>query len=60
MGSLVERVVCSVCGTEFDLPIDVVDGEIVSCPSCGVRYVVRLVGRVALEEFRGDVDDYGE
>lgn len=52
---------CTVCGTEFDLPEDVLDGEIVSCPTCGARFIVRLKGGSAtLEEFKGDVEDYGE
>jgi alpha-aminoadipate carrier protein LysW len=50
-----------VCGTEFELPEDVIDGEIASCPTCGARYIVRIKGgSVVLEEFKGDVEDYGE
>ena len=53
--------VCSVCGSDIEVPSDVVDGEIMSCPSCGTRYIVKLVnGAVTLEEFKGDVEDYGE
>ncbi|MFN3805003.1 MAG: alpha-aminoadipate/glutamate carrier protein LysW [Pyrobaculum sp.] len=52
---------CNVCGSEFELPSDVMDGEIASCPTCGTRYIVRLKGGSAtLEEFRGDVEDYGQ
>ncbi len=52
---------CNVCGTEFELPEDVIDGEIASCPTCGARYIVRIKdGSVVLEEFKGDVEDYGE
>jgi lysine biosynthesis protein LysW len=52
---------CKVCGTEFELPEDVMDGEIASCPTCGARYIVTLKGGSAtLEEFKGDVEDYGE
>jgi len=54
-------VTCQVCGTEFELPDDVMDGEIVSCPTCGARYIARIKeGSVKLEEFKGDVEDYGE
>lgn len=54
-------VACTACGAEFDLPHDVMDGEIASCPTCGARYIVRLKGgRASLEEFKGDVEDYGE
>lgn len=61
MAQLKLKVVCKVCGTEFDLPEDVMDGEITSCPTCGTRYIVRLKdGKAELEEFRGDVEDYGE
>ena len=56
-----QKFACQVCGAEIEVPSDVVDGEIVSCPSCGTRYVVRLVnGTITLEEFKGDVEDYGE
>ena len=52
---------CNVCGANFELPSDVMDGEITSCPNCGMRYIVRLTnGAAVLEEFRGDVEDYGE
>ncbi|MFB6490570.1 MAG: alpha-aminoadipate/glutamate carrier protein LysW [Thermoproteus sp. AZ2] len=54
-------VTCKVCGTEFELPEDVMDGEITSCPTCGARYIVKLAGgKAVLEEFKGDVEDYGE
>jgi len=54
-------VVCQTCGSEIELPEDVMDGEISSCPTCGTRYVVRLnEGKITLEEFRGEVEDYGE
>lgn len=54
-------VTCTVCGTEFDLPEDVIDGEITSCPNCGARFIVRIKGgKPTLEEFKGDVEDYGE
>ncbi|MEL9990280.1 MAG: lysine biosynthesis protein [Thermoproteus sp.] len=54
-------VICKVCGGEIELPDDVMDGEITSCPTCGTRYIVRLKdGKVELEEFKGDVEDYGE
>jgi len=56
-----QKLVCQVCGADIDVPSDVVDCEIVSCPSCGTRYIVKLVnGAVTLEEFRNDVEDYGE
>ena len=56
-----QKLVCSVCGSDIEVPSDVVDGEIMSCPSCGTRYIVKLVnGAVTLEEFKGDVEDYGE
>jgi len=53
--------VCKVCGSEIELPEDVMDGEITSCPTCGTRYIVRLKeGKAELEEFKGDVEDYGQ
>jgi alpha-aminoadipate carrier protein LysW len=52
---------CSACGSSFEVPNDVLDGEITSCPNCGMRYIVKLRnGAVTLEEFRGDIEDFGE
>ena len=57
----VNKVTCKVCGTEFEVPEDVMDGELVSCPTCGTKYIVRISsGLISLEEFKGDVEDYGE
>lgn len=55
------KVVCKVCGTEFEVPSDVMDGELTSCPTCGTKYVIKLTKEgITLEEFKGDVEDYGE
>lgn len=55
-----QRVECTACGSEIEIPDDVLDGEIVSCPTCGLRYVVHLGVGLKLEEFKGEVEDYGE
>jgi alpha-aminoadipate carrier protein LysW len=36
------KVTCKVCGTEFDVPGDVMDGELTSCPTCGTKYIVKV------------------
>ncbi|ABW02126.1 hypothetical protein Cmaq_1299 [Caldivirga maquilingensis IC-167] len=55
------KATCKVCGTEFDLPEDIMDGELTSCPTCGTKYIVKISkDKLELEEFKGDVEDYGE
>lgn len=37
------KATCPECGAEFDIPEDVMVGEIIICPECGVELeVVRL------------------
>ena len=56
------KTLCKTCGSEIEIPSDVLDGEIISCPTCGVRYVIKIKGEgnIELEEFKGEVEDYGE
>ena len=53
---------CKICGSEIEVPNDVLNGEIISCPMCGIRYVIKIKeeGSIELEEFKGEVEDYGE
>jgi len=55
-----QKLECTTCGSELEIPDDVLDGEIISCPTCGSRYVIHLEGGIRLEEFKGEVEDYGE
>ena len=42
---------CPECDAELEIPGDVISGEIVSCPECGMDYEVKLreKGEVVLE-----------
>ncbi len=56
-----KRVTCEICGTEFDIPDDVVDGELVSCPTCGQKYQVVLnTGVLQLKKIEVEAEDWGE
>jgi len=56
-----KKVTCEICGTEFDIPDDVVDGELVSCPTCGQKYQVVLnSGSLQLKKIEVEAEDWGE
>ncbi len=58
---MVKKVACEVCGTEFDIPDDVVDGELVSCPTCGQKYqVVVSSSNIQLKKIEVEAEDWGE
>jgi len=56
------RVVCPDCNAEFNIPDDVMIGEIVSCPDCGLDLeVVKVEGsNVELERIAIEKEDWGE
>ncbi|MCD6511239.1 MAG: lysine biosynthesis protein LysW [Thaumarchaeota archaeon] len=53
---------CPECGAKFTLPEDVVQGEIVTCPDCGVDLEVVGVkgGKVELKVAEAVGEDWGE
>lgn len=53
---------CPECGAKFTLPKDVVQGEIVTCPECGVDLEVVKVegGKVELKIAEAVGEDWGE
>jgi len=58
---MVKKVTCEVCGSEFDLPDDVMDGELVSCPTCGQKYQVIVQGNnVQIKAITVEAEDWGE
>ncbi len=55
------KVTCPVCGEEFEIPDDVMDGEIVECTHCGAQLEVRKKGdQVELKVAEEVGEDWGE
>jgi alpha-aminoadipate carrier protein LysW len=40
------RAVCSSCGAVINVPVDVLSGEVVSCPDRGSQYEVKVEGNI--------------
>jgi len=57
-----EKARCPDCDAEFKVPEDVMQGEILTCPSCGLELEVRQVkgGSVELQELGIEGEDWGE
>jgi alpha-aminoadipate carrier protein LysW len=53
---------CPDCDAELDVPADTVQGEILSCPGCGLELEVKQVNSrcVALQELTIEGEDWGE
>jgi alpha-aminoadipate carrier protein LysW len=52
---------CQVCGADIEIPDDVLDGELVSCPSCGQKYQVAIQnGLIQLKLIKVEEEDWGE
>jgi alpha-aminoadipate carrier protein LysW len=53
---------CPDCCTELDVPTDTAQGEIVSCPGCGLELEVKQVNgeSVDLQELVIEGEDWGE
>lgn len=56
------KVICPDCAAEFDVPDDVMVGEIVSCPDCGLDLEVEKVegNNVELQKIAIEKEDWGE
>lgn len=53
---------CTTCGGNISVPEDVIKGEILSCPDCGLDYEIQEVSSetislIAAEEIK---EDWGE
>ena len=53
---------CYDCDTEFEIPNDIVIGEIVTCHGCGLEFEVKQIESdlVTLEELIVEGEDWGE
>ena len=53
---------CPDCDAELDVPEDIVKGEILSCPGCGLELEVKQIkaGCIDLQELTIEGEDWGE
>ena len=53
---------CIDCCATLDVPADALNGEIISCPDCGLDYVVEFGenGSKELKQLTIDGEDWGE
>jgi len=53
---------CPECDADLTIPDDVLDGEIVSCPDCGMDFEasVKKSGEVELKPAEIEGEDWGE
>jgi len=58
----VNKTTCPDCDSKLDVPADAVEGEILSCPGCGLELEVKKIGNdcVELEELIIEGEDWGE
>jgi alpha-aminoadipate carrier protein LysW len=56
------NVKCLECGCDFDVPDDVIVGEIVTCPDCGLELEVARIeaGKIELKSAKVEGEDWGE
>jgi len=61
-GIKLKFVVCPDCDAEINVPDDVVVGDLISCPVCGLELEVKSVcgDCVEVEELQLDGEDWGE
>jgi alpha-aminoadipate carrier protein LysW len=54
--------ICSECFAEFGVPNDLEEGEIITCPDCGLDYVIEIdeEGKKVLKELTLEGEDWGE
>jgi alpha-aminoadipate carrier protein LysW len=54
---------CPDCASELNVPTDIVIGEILSCPGCGLELEVKKIdggGCLSLQELTIEGEDWGE
>jgi alpha-aminoadipate carrier protein LysW len=53
---------CPECDADLTIPDDVLDGEIISCPDCGMDFEARRKesGEVELKQAEIEGEDWGE
>lgn len=53
---------CTDCGATIEIPSDALNEELVSCPDCGLDYVIEIEenGEKHLKELSLEGEDWGE
>lgn len=53
---------CVDCGAVVEIPQDAINGEIISCPDCGLDFVTVAdeSGLLSIQELMIDGEDWGE
>ena len=52
---------CSECDAEIQIQKDVLEGELVTCPDCGVTYEIRKTGEnIEIKIAEDTAEDWGE
>jgi len=53
---------CTECGSEVNVDSSAIDGEVISCPICGLDHVVKVdaSGVISLKELAIEGEDWGE
>ncbi len=53
---------CPECDADLEVPDDVISGEIISCPDCGMDYevIVKGEGKIELKPAEIEGEDWGE
>jgi alpha-aminoadipate carrier protein LysW len=56
------QIMCIDCGRDVEIYDDVLSGEIISCPDCGLDYVVEVdkSGLFHVKELTIEGEDWGE
>ena len=51
---------CPVCGAEFQLVEDAVEGELIACEDCGTELEIISIDPPEVEEAPSEEEDWGE
>ena len=52
---------CPDCGATVPIPDDATNGEVVTCPCCGLEFTVKIeIDGVSLSELTIEGEDWGE
>lgn len=51
---------CPKCGTEIELPKDVVENEILECPTCGIELEIVSLDPLKVDLAPEEEEDWGE
>ena len=53
--------ICIDCTAGLEFPFDALDGEIISCPDCGLDYVIEVENnKKELKQLTVEGEDWGE